>query len=88
MIILDLEEGVKLFEKIRVQFSGDNEYLIFTGFLIKSVKLKSKEAYSTILHSYEEFLKTDAAFNSLYKSFGYKYFGIEKSKGGLMSLLE
>ena len=86
--MVDMAAGEIIYDKVRMNLPGDNCFLIFTGFLLKTVMLKSKGAYEILGHSYEAFLSADPAFNSLYKSFGYKYFGIEKSKGGLMSLLQ
>lgn len=87
-LLASLDEGEQIFRKVKENFSNDNAYLVFTGFLIKTIRLKSKEAYEVIQDSYKVFLSADPVFNSLYKSFGNKFFGIEKEKGGLMSLFQ
>ena len=88
-VLINLDAGESLFSKVKVNFGGDNGFLVFTGLVIKTVQLRTKEAYQTIEHSYDQFLESDPAFNSLYKWFGQKFFGVEKQQsGGLMSLLQ
>lgn len=61
---------------------------MFTGFLLKSAMIKSREAYDAIERAYASFLASDNVFLTLYNKFGSKYFGIEKGKAGLMSLIQ
>jgi hypothetical protein len=76
-----------VFKKVVGMF-GAEPYTTFTGLLLRVLKGSSKEAYLTLGRSYEQFLKADRIFAELYNSYGHKYFGIDKKKGGLLSLIE
>jgi hypothetical protein len=66
---------------------NDEPYTTFTGFLLKALRLNSREAFLTLGGSYDNFLKSDYFFGELYANLGQKFFGISKKKGGILSLI-
>ena len=86
-MIHSIDDGQETLRKISELYPNDNPYVVFTGFVLKSALMNSKNAYETIERTYKAFLESDPVFEALFNSFGSKYFGIERKKGGLLSLI-
>lgn len=87
-LIHSIDEAQSLLAEVSKKFPIDNEYVVFSSLLLKSVSLSSRDAYYTMERSYDKFLNADPAYHALFERYGVKYFGLDKKKGGLMGLLE